>query len=257
MRELQILSCGRFDSRTRFHDRAKSDPRTVCDYELELFLGDKGVSVINQEKVPIRRGHLLLAKPGDRRYSFLPFEAEYIHFTVNDAAVKALLEPLPSVIAPPDTLTVKTAFEEILRLSRSGKELDQLAAASHLFLLIHLFTENGSADSRSTDAVAKVKRMIEETYADDLTVADLAAACHISETHLYRLFSSTLGVSPNDYLNRVRFAAACRLLTDTDLPVGEIAASCGFHSGSYFSDFFRKHTGKTPRDYRNSKRYLL
>lgn len=255
--DLQILSCGHFDSRIRFRNKKKSDPRTVCEYELELFTENTGVTVLNQERIPIERGKLLLAKPGDVRFSFLHFEADYVHFFINNTRLASAVQNLPASTTPTNIKRVKTNFDELIRLSCSNKEMDKIAATAQLLLLIHIFTEDNTSDIHGANVVNKAKRIIEENYAENITVRDLAAACHISETHLYRLFSAALGSSPNEYLNQTRFEAACRLLTDTNLPIGEIASACGFNSQSYFADFFKRHTSQTPREYREAKRYLL
>ena len=49
---------------------------------------------------------------------------------------------------------------------------------------------------------------------------------------------------------RARLARAKELLRNTDLPISRVAAMIGYERSSSFSDFFRKHTGTSPRAYR-------
>lgn len=57
-----------------------------------------------------------------------------------------------------------------------------------------------------------------------------------------------------EVLDSVKCEAACQLLRDTDLGIGEIAQSLGYSSNSNFSAAFRRWTGLTPSDYRNRRR---
>lgn len=71
----------------------------------------------------------------------------------------------------------------------------------------------------------------------------------ISKSHLYRVFSQELGISPVQFLIRYRVGEACAMLRGSAMSVGEVAASCGFRDPLYFSRIFRKVKGTPPREY--------
>ncbi len=75
----------------------------------------------------------------------------------------------------------------------------------------------------------------------------LADAVGISPSHLDRLFRHHLGESPKAYWDRIRVEHACRRLMQPDTRVQEAAAELGFDSLSYFSTWFRKQLGCSPR----------
>jgi LacI family transcriptional regulator len=56
--------------------------------------------------------------------------------------------------------------------------------------------------------------------------------------------------SPADEIRRVHLAHACRLLTETDYRMAQVAELSGFSSQAYFSDLFRRELGMTPVQYR-------
>lgn len=91
---------------------------------------------------------------------------------------------------------------------------------------------------------------IEEGYARDLQVADIAAAASVSATECTRCFRSVLGTTPIAYLRDYRIDCAEKLLRATLLPVSEVASSCGFNDVSYFSKTFKQLKGVSPRDVR-------
>lgn len=91
---------------------------------------------------------------------------------------------------------------------------------------------------------------IHEHFAEGIAVRDIAAAAGICERECYRCFEKILDTTPQAYLTRHRIHAAARMLTETDLPVGQIAAACGFSCASYFGKVFRNTMGCSPRDFR-------
>ena len=59
---------------------------------------------------------------------------------------------------------------------------------------------------------------------------------------------------PTVYIANYRMERACHLLTDTELPVSEIAHAVGFEQPGYFSNTFRRHFGISPGHYREKNR---
>lgn len=91
-------------------------------------------------------------------------------------------------------------------------------------------------------------------YNEDLSLGILARSHAVSASYLSGLFRQETGMTLTDYINHTRIRQALILLNTTGLPVGAIAARCGFPDSSYFSRIFKKYQGKTPREYRKSIR---
>jgi AraC family transcriptional regulator, regulatory protein of adaptative response / DNA-3-methyladenine glycosylase II len=77
-------------------------------------------------------------------------------------------------------------------------------------------------------------------------IANLAARLGVSERHVRRIFEAQFGVSPLQYLQTRRLLTAKQLLTDTDLPVAQIALGSGFASVRRFNAAFVQHYGLNP-----------
>ncbi|WP_052489437.1 AraC family transcriptional regulator [Streptomyces sp. 150FB] len=99
-------------------------------------------------------------------------------------------------------------------------------------------------------ALATAKRLIEDRLADGLTVVELAAAAHLSPSHLAELFRAETGETPGRYRTRLRTERARLLLAETDLPITTLAADLGYSSSQHFATAFRRETGTTPSRYR-------
>ena len=82
-----------------------------------------------------------------------------------------------------------------------------------------------------------------------LTLQQLAYAAHISTTYLHRIFRTQLGMTPGNYLAKIRIEESKLLLRDGTLSMGEISLRMGFSSQQHFSRQFRTVAGMTPSEY--------
>lgn len=87
-------------------------------------------------------------------------------------------------------------------------------------------------------------------YAHPIAITDLATRANLSASQLQREFRRLFGMSPGDYILRVRLLMARRQLEETSRPVGQIALDCGFYDQSHFTRAFRSATGLRPLDHR-------
>jgi AraC-like DNA-binding protein len=98
--------------------------------------------------------------------------------------------------------------------------------------------------------IAKALDLVQQRHRERLGVGDLAHAAGLSISQLQREFMRLLGMSPTDYITRVRVLLARRALERGDTAVGTIALDLGFYDQSHFTRVFRRQTGLTPLAYR-------
>ena len=91
---------------------------------------------------------------------------------------------------------------------------------------------------------------IHKNYMEHISLADIAAAGHISRGECCRVFKRVQKMSPVQYLTRFRLEQSLKLLSSTELNVQEIAQQVGFGTGSYFTERFREELQCTPSEYR-------
>ncbi|WP_084963643.1 DNA-3-methyladenine glycosylase 2 [Thermoactinospora rubra] len=104
------------------------------------------------------------------------------------------------------------------------------------------------------DLVGRALRLIDDGAADDVGVAGLARRLHITERHLHRLFVAELGAGPLAVARTKRLLLAKQLLTETDLPVTDVAFAAGFGSVRQFNATMRDTYGFTPSELRATAR---
>ena len=102
-------------------------------------------------------------------------------------------------------------------------------------------------------AVRAAQAHLEAHLREPLTLADVARAAGVSESHLIALFAAQCGVGPMRYLQRLRLARACWLLANPYLRIHEVAAACGYEDVNYFTRLFRRRLGKSPGRWRGSR----
>lgn len=98
--------------------------------------------------------------------------------------------------------------------------------------------------------INRIRDYIQKNYQKRLSLDDLAEEFFINRTYLSELFRERFGKNFVQYKNEVRIEHAKILLTDTQLPISEIAAQCGFDNTSYFALVFRQITGQSPGQFR-------
>ncbi len=112
--------------------------------------------------------------------------------------------------------------------------------------------EKVSVFKEEEELVGCMMKSIEENMDNSAyTVDQLAADVAHSRSNLYRHIQSILGITPNDFIRSVRLKHAANLLSETDMPINQIALSTGFSSPRYFSQCFKKAFGVLPSDYRH------
>lgn len=108
------------------------------------------------------------------------------------------------------------------------------------------------ADVEKTNVfISDALSYISDHYMEPIRIESLAEQCHISETHLRRLFSNYMSIGPLEYINFVRIQNACEMLKKTDEMVSDIAYKCGFGVLSTFNRNFKKIMGCSPYEWRN------
>lgn len=102
--------------------------------------------------------------------------------------------------------------------------------------------------------MSKIKYYVSEHITETIRRDDVASYVGFSPDYLSSYFRKEEGCTLNSYIGREKVRYAQKLLLQTDLPVSVIAQNLGFETSSHFTSLFRKITGKTPREYRKSRR---
>ncbi|NLM00500.1 MAG: response regulator [Treponema sp.] len=107
------------------------------------------------------------------------------------------------------------------------------------------------SSGRYADVILKAKKYIEENYNNpSICLHTVAEHVYFSPNHFSTVFSQECGHTFIEYLTDIRIGQAKKLLKTTQKRSTDIAYEIGFSDPHYFSYVFKKHTGMSPRDYR-------
>lgn len=135
-----------------------------------------------------------------------------------------------------DEVALKVAQLMVMYVQRPGGQ-SQFSAALSL-----------PAGTRSD--IAELRRWVASHVTEDLSVGALARRLGVTPRHLARVFHADVGVTPGEFVERIRVEHARRLLERTDLTSERIAAESGLGSVETLHRVFRVRMGTTPREYR-------
>jgi AraC family transcriptional regulator of adaptative response / DNA-3-methyladenine glycosylase II len=100
--------------------------------------------------------------------------------------------------------------------------------------------------------VARALKLIDDGVLDDMGIHGLAERLGVSTRHLRRLFAQHLGASPSSVASSQRILLAKKLISETNLPLSQIAIHSGFNSVRRFNDAIKKTYQRTPSQLRRN-----
>lgn len=101
--------------------------------------------------------------------------------------------------------------------------------------------------------IEQIHRYVHNNLSNDVSLSAIAAEVHFNPSYLSRYYKQITGHNLLEYIQSTKMTVAIDLMRNTSLKLNEIASKAGFDSASYFTTFFRKMTGLSPQEYRNSQ----
>jgi len=244
------LVAGEFDEGPEY---ATFRRRGTTDWLLVLTLHGAG----HFSGVPAERGTVILVRPGTRhdygtvgdRWHFC-----YVHMHPKPDWLPLLDWP---EVAPGILRLQLTAIGQIADyLSDAGRfqrwplpQGEALSVNAVEAAILWCDTQNPKA-ARIDDRLLRVIELIDHDLKAPLDLPALARVANLSVSRFAHIFRDQLGVSPQQFVERRRIEAACRLLELTTRPIASIAAEVGYPDPLYFSTRFKLSTGASPTAYR-------
>ena len=124
-------------------------------------------------------------------------------------------------------------------------------------LVLHLLANYGVAKPKvpsprgklNASQLRAVLECIESQLDDDVSLLTLARQAHISPFHFARLFRATVGVSPHQFVLRLRLGRAVGFMKAGKMSLAQVAVECGFHDQPHFTRAFQRVFRITPAIY--------
>ena len=141
-----------------------------------------------------------------------------------------------------------------LRLFRCFRQRETADLLSFESIACELVGTAQAREDYTNDAaplwVKRMRDQLDAATGHGCSVSQLAHEAGVHPVHLARVFRKVTGVSPGEYLQRARADRACDLLLNSDMPLSEVAAECGFYDQSHMTRILRRYSQTTPKTLR-------
>ena len=95
---------------------------------------------------------------------------------------------------------------------------------------------------------------IQQNYQRDISVEEIAGICKLNRSYFSKLFKEVIGITPQDFIIRLRLTRAAEQMRTTNDSIGNIARRCGYPNQLHFSQAFKKFFGLPPREWRKKNK---
>lgn len=247
------ISCGYCDC-SEFGSLTISPKRTVNKYEIEFYIED-GLTTITDTKIyKIKKNYIQIAKPGQVRYSKLPFRTAYLKFNASGTIAEQLANA-PDYFCCSHPAQLRNKLDEIILLLEKGDD-SELLLQSCMLSVINLIIYDSKISTANIgidyQTISAAKKFIENHYSEKIKLNDIAKSVNLSDIYFHKCFTLATGLTPHQYLMRCRIENAKKLLWNSDMAMSGVAEKCGFCSQQHMNKIFKKETGMTPLQYRKN-----
>lgn len=140
------------------------------------------------------------------------------------------------------------------RLTRIDEFTSWGEAVDYLFELGRAIfdLQKNEQQNRDNEVIEHIKEFVINNICGELSLVRISKSVNYNPSYISRVFKQVNGVNLFDYINNIRVEKAMGMLEKTKDNVQSVAKAVGFDSSQYFATFFKKKTGMTPQEYRNS-----
>ena len=235
--------------------------RVLHEWQIVLVESGGGTVEFRRRKFSVRKGSLIVLPPGCwHRYRpnadtgwttlWIGFGGDLADRLVGGAG----FNPRGDVRDVPASCRFHALLADLVSDILESTRVGVYSAAARIPAVVAALMDGGDAeepDSAASDAIHRAQEFMLEHCGETIDFEALAASLGMTYRSFRYMFAKETGTSPLQYQLNVKLVRAKNLLKSSDMPIAEIAETLGFNSTWYFSHFFTKVTGSSPRAYRS------
>lgn len=206
----------------------------------------------------IKQGHITAIKEIDKDITghFVLFEENILNHILSKQELIQIFAS-NAVIKLPKEISVwlNSLFcllDQEFRNENSNLEICYSLMQAGLQKIISSNKDLGKTINRGSEITFTFKELVYKHHAHNKTVSFYAEKLNVSINYLNRSIKQTTGIAPKEWINNISILQSQILLQDLTKDISEIAFELNYEDPSYFGRLFKKITGTTPSQYRNS-----
>lgn len=240
-------------------------------FEISIILQGESLYLIDGEWKTVRSGDVLMFNPGvdHAEKQLINTYSHQLHIGIKNFKLYGLEEnhfPNSSSLLSIQDNQLKVfdkAWQLIEEFNQQQTNFHFIGRALVMEMMILLLrslekeeqvqdTAHTNQSDRMNQVVQLITTYMENNYAKDISIEQLATLYYVSPTYLSKIFKELTGVSPINYLIQIRLKNAHQMLEKQDLTVKEVAKAVGYEDAYHFSKSFKKHFGISPSIVKNN-----
>lgn len=257
---LYIQEAGYFETRYPYF----TERENLNSFLLVYTISGKGRLLYEDNEYILTKGNVFLIHCVNNHYyessKEEPWDILWIHFNGSYAFgyYEEMHKNAFNIVTFEESFFIESTLRRILSLHQR-KDIHRELITSNLIVtilteLILLNTPKDYFDNFTPYYVKETKNKLNKEFTKNITLDALASEFNISKFHLAKVFKKHTGTTINEYLIDQRISHSKELLKYSDLPVSEIAYSCGINNISHFINLFKVREGITPLVFRKEWR---
>ena len=238
----------------RFYTERENSDIMSLEYIIE---GSGTLEINGQTLVPEKGDVFLLTEGSTHRYytdKDSPWRKYFVSFT------GPLAHKLKELYIPYNTFLFKNcdvseSFETIFNVAfddtQSYEVINQCVTVEIMKIILYLHSRSAG---EKEDLADKIKKKIDYCVEGEFSLDSIAENLSYSKNHIINIFKDKYGKTPYQYYIDAKIEIAKKYLRQTSCSISDISANLSFSDPQYFSAYFKRITGLSPREYRKLSR---
>jgi AraC-like DNA-binding protein len=231
----------------------------IRSHYLIVYVEDgKAMLYQKNKKLPFGKGQLLIMFPGEKIFYKAQTDWSIRWIGLNGNGVNELfsllnITPKYPFLTIPKDIPIVDLMEKIYNAQNENTLSNKYKTLSLLFELFSYMLASANKEpsyNSINDVIASAKNIIAYNYNNHLNITAIAQKLFLAPAYFSRLFKATTGLSPKQYVTKIRIEKAKELLIHSKHSIKNISLTIGYQDPLYFSKLFIKQEHLTPSEFR-------